>query len=117
MTWSKFTVENITYFKDLKTSLNKLNPLLVEIKNEQNKIFNFINLNNIDISIKKLSKIEEKNLNKTINKLVNVEWVDSDNLRDDMCNLNKTYLITWKTLNVKNADINLVNNTKLNFQI
>jgi hypothetical protein len=111
MSWSKFTIENITYFKDLKLSLNKLNPLLIEIKNEQKKIFNFISSNKLDISIKNLSKIEKINLNKTINKLANVDWVDSANLRDDMCNLNKIYLITWKTLNVKNDDINLVNNT------
>ena len=110
MSWSKFTRDNIKYFKNHKIHIDKLNPLLMEIKNERNRIKSFITKNKLTIKITQLKNIELEICNKKILNYAGVQWVDSKNLNDDMDNLNKTFELCWKTPIDGKIDVNLVNN-------
>ena len=54
MDWSDFTYKHIKYFKN-KISIDKTNFLLIEIKNETNRVKSFIYKNKLDI--KKIREI------------------------------------------------------------
>jgi hypothetical protein len=110
MSWSDFTIENIKHFKNNKINIDKSNQLLIAIKNERTNIKNFIQRNNLYITINQLDDNELKTTNKKIFEYSGVQWVDSKNLNSDFDNLDKTYKLTWKTPIERNINPNLVKN-------
>lgn len=98
MSWSDFTIENVKHFKKNKIHINKESPLLTAIKNERKLIKNFIKkFSKLHIKINKVKQSDLKSINKKIIKYSNVDWVDSECLKNDLPNLDKIYEIIWLT--------------------
>ena len=101
MSWSQFTKNNLKLIKSYIEPLATSRVLLKSIKNERYKIKQFIKTHGtLDIHMAKLTYDEILVLDKTINKLSNVKWVDFNNLQKDLPNLTNNYKITWKTNNI-----------------
>lgn len=111
MYWSEFTNKYIKQFKSIKYNLDNDNVLLLLIKQEQENINTFINKNNdiINIDVKVLKNKELNIFNKNINEYAQSRWV-SDELLNNIDNLNKNYVVSWYSIN------NNMENNKMNIK-
>ncbi len=99
MSWLDFTKSHIGLFKSVKYSLANNNILLESIKNERDRIKQFIRLySKINIRVNKISGDDIGLLDKKIKKYSNVSWVDKSGVINDMENLTSAYIIEWESI-------------------
>ncbi len=99
MVWLDFTQSHIRLFKPVKYSLDNNNILLTSMKNERNRLKQFIRSNKSpEIRITKISGNDTLLFDKKIKKYSSVSWVDRNGLCDELPNMDLNYKIEWDTI-------------------
>ena len=111
MKWNDFTKKNYNFFFLNKILLNKDNAILLFAKNEIKKIINFIKNNKYEINIIKINNSIDNIITKHANKF----FVNYNKVKEQLNNLNYTYLIKWNNnkIYIKSDNLNINNRIKL----
>ncbi len=104
MTWSKFTIDHIKLIKPYLYDLPDNSQLVVSIKEERDRIKNFIKTKNINMVIQPVQPNDIKKLDNKIKEYANVDWVDKNALLKDVNKLDTNYLITWTSIDRQNKN-------------
>ena len=111
MKWNDFTKKNYNFFFINKILLKKDNAILLFAKNEIKKIINFIKNNKYEINIIKINN----SIDNIITKYANKFFVSYNKVKEQLNNLNYTYLIKWNNnkIYIKSDNLNINNRIKL----
>jgi hypothetical protein len=110
MSWSKFTLENIKLFKLHKYDLSDQNTLLLNLRNERDRLKDFIRRNpKIKLDIRKIKHDDIIKIDEKIKNYADVDWVDKKSLINELNYLDNTMEIYWNTLADSMDGINKVN--------
>ena len=108
MSWSEFTKNHIKLLKKYKYNLDENNSLLLQIKNERDRVKNFIN-NYLNLEYKLTKVTDETEVKSIINKIhlyADVSWVDKKEVINQLDFLTDTLLISWESVNETKSNKN-----------